>query len=311
METPNRTVTTAAAAPAVPAWRTVSWPAVFAGVVLAFMVMAILNMLAFGIGINSIDLTGDSEPFRGLGAGLGWSMVVINVIAYAVGGYVAGRLAGPYRHGRGFLHGLLSWAVLVLVSAWLLTSAAGTVLGGIGNILSAGGNLLAQGVGALAPAVSQGVEDATADVDVSGEEIRAQLSDLLMVGTDGPTTNPALAEIQVQQLVRDAFSGDEELFSPENREAVSDLLVEETDLTPAEAEEVVSGWEDNYAAAQQRLEQMQAELTATAEDAQAAIASSMLWGAIALIVIALVSGWAGGMGANARRTVPAPEGRRY
>ena len=73
MDTPKRSVTTEVAPGTVPAWRTVSWPAVFAGVVLAFMLMAILNMLALGIGIQSIDLTGDPTPFSGVGAGLGWA----------------------------------------------------------------------------------------------------------------------------------------------------------------------------------------------------------------------------------------------
>ncbi len=302
METSKRTrQAEPAVAGAVPVRRSVSWPAVFAGVVLAFVLMAILNMLAFGIGINSIDLTGDSAPFEGIGAGLGWSMIIINLIVYAFGGYVAGRLAGPYRHGRGFMHGLLTWAVMILASAWLLTSALGTVLGSVGSVLGSGLNLAAQGIGAMAPAVSQGLEDATGQLDVSGANIQEQLRNLLLEGTDAVETNPALADIQVQQLVQDAFSGDDELFSPDNRAAVVELLTDETDLTAAEAEEVVSSWEENYAVAQQRVEELQAELTRAAEQAQAALTRTMLWGALALVLLGAVAGWAGGMGASARR----------
>jgi len=310
MNSPSRTaVAVKETTTVVPAWRTVSWPAVFAGALLAMMVMAILNLLATGIGISNIDLRGDPEPFRGIGSGLSWAMVIINLLAFAVGGYVAGRVSGPYRHGRGFLHGLLTWGVLVLVGAWLLTSAAGMLLGGIGNVLGSGLNMVGQGMGALAPAISENIEQATADLDLSAENIRGQLSDLLLEGTTEAGDSEALAGIQVQQLVQDAFSGDVELFSPDNREAVIELLTEETELTAAEAEEVVSNWEENYAAAQERLEQLQAELTAAAEQAQAALTSAMLWGAVALIVLGAVAGWAGNMGANARRTSAAATGR--
>src|SRR5690606_7364519 len=122
---------------------------------------AILHLLATGIGINSIDLTGDPTPFEGLGAGMGWAMVVINLIGIGTGGYIAGRLAGRHRAGSGFVHGVLSWAVVVLASLWLLTSAAGTILGGIGSIISGGVNLAAGGLSAAAPAVTAGVENAT------------------------------------------------------------------------------------------------------------------------------------------------------
>lgn len=287
-----------------PVHRGVSWPAVFAGVVIAFMVMAILNMLAVGVGINSIDLTGTGNPFEGLGAGLGWSMVIINLIAYALGGYIAGRVATTYRRSSGMLHGLLAWAIMVLASASLLTTAAGAVLGSIGSVVGSGFSLAAQGVGALAPAVSESLGDAAADLDLSASNIRSQLSDLLLETTGETDDTPAaLAGIQVQQLVRDAFSGGEEMFSPENRAAVIELLADETDLTAAQAEEVVASWEESYVAAQERLEELQAQLTEAAEQAQRALTRTMLWAAVALIVAAAVSAWAGAAGASARREI--------
>ena len=88
-----------------------------------------------------------------------------------------------------------------------------------------------------------------------------------------------------------------------------ELLTEETELTAAEAEEVVSNWERELRSGSERLEQPQAELTAAAEQAQAALTSAMLWGAVALIVLGAVAGWAGNMGANARRTSAAATGR--
>src|SRR5690625_1110198 len=282
----------------------VSWAAVFAGVVLAVMVMGILNMLALGIGISSIDIRGTGDSAEGVGTGLGWAMVIINLVAYAVGGYTAGRLAGPGRSGLGFVHGLLSWAVLVLGSMLLLASAAGAVLGSIGSVLSTGIEAAAQGAGALAPAVSESVDNATSGLGDATTSVREQLSDLLRESADTDDADSGLAAIRPDELVRDVFSDDDELFSEQNRSDIEELLVEETDLSRAEAQEVVSSWEDRYREAQEKLDEAQAELERTAEEAKAAISRTMLWGAIALLVMGAIAGWAGSSGAGARTYGP-------
>lgn len=299
MNNADRSVSTEVLVARGPAESRVSWAAVFAGVVLAVMVMAILNMLAAGIGISSIDVRAPGASAEGLGTGLGWAMVVINLIAFGVGGYLAGRLAGPGRRRFGFVHGLLTWAVLVLGSFLLLASAAGAALGSIGGVISTGVTAAAQGAGALAPALSDSVDNATTGLTDTAGDIRGQLGDLLRESAGMESTDTTLEGIRTDELVRNIFSGDGELFSAENRSDMVDLLVNETDLSRMEAEEVVSTWEDRYVEAQAKLEELQAELTRAAEEAQAALTALMLWGAVALLVLGAVTGWAGSSGAGA------------
>jgi hypothetical protein len=294
----------------------ISWPAIFAGAVTALMTMLVLNLLATGIGLTSFDLTTDSTPLDRVAGGLGWAVILINLISLALGGWVAGRVAGGYRLAGGFLHGFLSWAVVTLVTFWLLTSAAGSIMSGIGSAVSSGLNLAAQGVGALAPAVSDAVDEATGGLDVSLQGIREDLTSILTgapagttapaqqageAATTGGTTNPALAQAQVRSLLDDVFSSGEDAFSDENKQQMVTLLTERTGVSEAEAQELVDGWERSYVNAQARLEQAQQELTAAADEARAVLSRVALLGALGLVLGALISGWLGNIGANRRR----------
>lgn len=84
-----------------------SWGAVVAGTAVAIAVSLLLNIfgVAFGVGL-----------FHGAGV---W-VVFSTLIAMAIGGYVAGRLAGTFSHLDSELHGLTVWAFTVLLSAFLI-----------------------------------------------------------------------------------------------------------------------------------------------------------------------------------------------
>jgi hypothetical protein len=69
----------------------VAWGAIFAGAAAALVAQLILNMLGLGIGLSTIDPTGDGSPSASsfsLGAGLWW---VISGILGTVGNFVCGR----------------------------------------------------------------------------------------------------------------------------------------------------------------------------------------------------------------------------
>lgn len=285
-----------------------SWGAVFAGVAVTFTVMVVLNLLSMGIGLQGINLTGDATPVENVATGFGVIMVIVNLIALAAGGYVAGRYAGPRWHGSGFMQGLLTWAVALVASVWLMGSAAGTLVGSVGNIIGGGLSMAGQGISALAPGIAEGVDNATANFDVTTGDMEAQLGDLLR-GTadeqadveDPDATNPVLMDVRINEIVRSVFVENEDPFAAENREELISLMTDETDLTEAEAEEIVDSWERQYTEAQATLEEAQAQLTQTAEEAQDTLTWVMLLGAFALIVFAVITGYMGTLGARHRR----------
>lgn len=114
----------------------ISWGAVMAGAILALVVQLLLQMLGAGIGLSTVDplRPGDTPSATAFAttAGIWWA--VGGLIAAYVGGWLAGKLAGVSRPGDGAWHGLMSWAVSTLVTVYVLSTAAGSLLSGASNV---------------------------------------------------------------------------------------------------------------------------------------------------------------------------------
>jgi hypothetical protein len=116
----------------------VSWPAVFAGAVASAALSLILLFLGTGFGLTLVSpwsTEGISVTSFGVSSILG--ITVISLIASALGGYLAGRLRTRWTNTlhdevffRDTAHGFLSWSVATLVTAALLTSVIGIIIGG-------------------------------------------------------------------------------------------------------------------------------------------------------------------------------------
>ncbi|EKT4443457.1 TPA: hypothetical protein ACG5JQ_002537 [Stenotrophomonas maltophilia] len=115
----------------------VSWGAILAGAVAAAALSLILLILGVGLGLSSVS----PWSFEGVSKEtFGWSSIIwltfTALAASGLGGYLAGRLRTKWTqlHGdetyfRDTAHGFVSWAVATLLTAGLLTSAIGGVLG--------------------------------------------------------------------------------------------------------------------------------------------------------------------------------------
>lgn len=104
----------------------ISWGAVFAGMVIAFAVQLVLNLLGLGIGfatVNSLTGTGTSADEISIAGMLWW--IFAGIVASFAGGFAAGRLAGEPKVSTSAWHGLVSWAASVLLIAFLMATAAG------------------------------------------------------------------------------------------------------------------------------------------------------------------------------------------
>jgi hypothetical protein len=116
----------------------VSWGAVIAGAFVAAALSLALLALGTGIGMSSVSPwanSGASAAKVGAGA-IAW-FVLMQLIAFSIGGYLAGRLrtkwVNVHTHEvyfRDTAHGFLVWAVGTVLTAAFLTSAAAAMLGG-------------------------------------------------------------------------------------------------------------------------------------------------------------------------------------
>jgi hypothetical protein len=141
----------------------VAWSAVFAGAAAMAALSLILLILGIGLGLSAIS------PWTQSGLGtltLGVSTIIwltaTQIISSGMGGYLAGRLrtrwAGVHNdevYFRDTAHGFLSWAVATLVTAVLLTSAIGAI---VGTTVNAGASL---GAGSATSTINKAIDNAT------------------------------------------------------------------------------------------------------------------------------------------------------
>ena len=111
----------------------VSWGAVLAGAVAAAALSLILIILGVGFGMSSISVwSGQGISAMTLGfTSIAW-LAFTQIVAYGMGGYLAGRLRTKWVsvhtdevYFRDTAHGFLTWALASLLCATLLTSVIG------------------------------------------------------------------------------------------------------------------------------------------------------------------------------------------
>jgi hypothetical protein len=123
-----------APAPILPEHDHIRWASVIAGLITALTVMALLSMLGAAIGF-SIFGSGNDTGNIGTAAAI-WSGVSA-LLAFIVGGWVAGRTAGVPNMGSALLNGFLVGATAIVLILWMAAAGIGNLFGMIGS--SAGG----------------------------------------------------------------------------------------------------------------------------------------------------------------------------
>lgn len=117
------------------AMRRISWGGIFAGVAVTAISQLLFSLLGLGIGLSTINPTGDGAPVMGLSIGAGIWWVVSSLISLFIGGWVAGRMAGMPRAFDGVLHGVLTWAIATFLLIYFLGTAMGSLFGGALNVV--------------------------------------------------------------------------------------------------------------------------------------------------------------------------------
>jgi hypothetical protein len=252
----------------------ISWAAVFSGAFIAASLSLILLLLATGLGFSAVS------PWSNMGAAastigtaaIAW-LIVSQVGAFAFGGYISGRLRIKWVQVhtnevffRDTAHGLLVWAVGVVLTAAFLSSA-GTSLAG--RLAQEGAN------SAMAtPGADEGILNPN-----------AYLIDTLFRGsgavTDGSDVSGRSEADRI--LIHSLRQGS---MSATDRTYLSQMVSARTGLNPAGAENRMSAV---FALAQQ-----------SAASARKALAHLSLWLFVALLSGAFCASYAGTIGGRQR-----------
>lgn len=248
----------------------VSWPAIFAGAVVAAGLTLILIGIGAGLGFASASpwTGGPSAATFTIVAGI-W-LIVTQWLSAGVGGYITGRLRtrwiGVHTHEvffRDTAHGLVAWALAAVVGAGLLIAAGSSALGSGARL--AGGAMRS---------ASEAAQSYDADM------LLRRVSPETGVATGGG--NDQHGEVQ-RILIKDAAAGN---MSVEDHDYLVHLVVARTGLTQEEA--------------QKRVDQISAQVKDAADKARKSAAAFALFGAFSMLIGAFIAAAAAAIGGQQR-----------
>ncbi len=292
MTRPRTPAPAPAEGPPEPARSRVSWGAVIAGTVMALIVWLLIELIMLWLGLGAFDPAVDPRPFEGIGTAAAIGFLVTAAIALFVGGLVTGRFANRVNSTDVLLHGLLTWAVVTLVSVWLAATVLAALLTGALGVVGQGLTLVGEGAATVAPAVAERAEGAIEEQRLLLEDIQQEM--------EGLWTDPAARRefrVVVTRILRDGDATVDEA----DRQQLIDVVATNTELSEAEAEDRVDAWIDAYEQGQETLAQAEQELRQAAQTAADALSSAALWAAIGLIVGAVIAMLGARVGAPSSR----------
>jgi len=114
----------------------VRWGPILAGLATALTTLLMLSLLGLAIGltvVNAGDAAAQGDAPNGLGRNSAIWGALSALIAFFLGGMLAGRSAAVFSRGWGALNGALVFLVAVPVILWLASMGLGTILGSLGS----------------------------------------------------------------------------------------------------------------------------------------------------------------------------------
>lgn len=250
----------------------VSWPAIAAGAVAACAFSLFLAELVAGLGLVMVSpWSGQGASTTTLHVGGGIALILMAVMASALGGYLAGRLRTKWvgihddeTYFRDTAHGILAWAFATVLTAAVLASAMASVVSG----------------------VTQGAAQGAAANAGPGLDRNAYFTDVLF-RSDRPAQgdNQANPAPEASRLLARAVTPGSSLAAGD-RTRLAQLVATRTGLSQQEAE--------------QRVDAVINQAKAAADEARKAAAKLALWMAAALLAGGLAAGIAAVEGGRER-----------
>jgi len=288
----------------------VSWAAIFAGAAGAAALSLILLILGTGLGLSSVSPWSDRGPSA---TAFGVSTIVwlafTQLAASGMGGYLAGRLRTRWVsthtdevYFRDTAHGFLAWAIATLVTAGLLTSAIGSIVGTGAH--AAGAVAGGAGTAAVAPAGSAVAGAAkTAEADAGNgyfvdRLFRQGVAPAGAASAPAAGTTPTGGAQSTAEAGRIFASGMEAGALPsDDVHYLGQMVSQKTGLSQADAEKRVN---DDFAKMKAKADQAKADAKEASDKARKASANAALWLFVSLLVGAFVASFAATFGGRQR-----------
>lgn len=276
----------------------VSWPAIFAGAVIAAAATLLLMTLGAGLGLASISRSNHGASATTFAVtGAIW-LILTQWISAGLGGYIAGRLRtrwiGTHTHEvffRDTAHGLITWAVATVLVAAVLSSS---VRSGVGAAGRASAEAASGGMqGAMQSTAGLGSPASTGSAAGPASPVSAYSIDKLFrstgsAGAGPPTTDP---RTETGHIIADALVNGS--VPDADRAYLADQVAARTGISQTDAQARVDAFIASVMQAQQKLK-------AEADAARKAAAKTSIFLALSMLVGAFIASVAAALGGRLR-----------
>lgn len=274
----------------------VSWGAIIAGAAVAIALTLILLLLGFGLGFSVVSPWSTDTSAAAVGLSSVVWITLTQIVAFAVGGYMAGRLRVKWVNVpthevrfRDTAHGFLTWALGTLLMATILGSAVSAIVGGgVRAVSAAAGAATALTTAAAARLPGAGGLDS--------DQVGYLVDSLFRTDQQAaPDPNDRAARVEVAKiLLNDLRSGS---LSAEDKRYIGQIVSKRTGLSPADAEQRV---EAKFADLSRAINEAENTAKQAAEKARKAAGYSSLWTFVTLLCGAIFASLGASFGGKRR-----------
>jgi len=299
----------------------ISWGAIVAGSVLALTIYLLCGVLGSAIGASVVQ-PHEADPLAGFSYAAGAWVVITTVVALIIGGYYSGRSA----HALGWLHGVLTWSVVTLLTTYLLTAATSSIISTTASVFGKGIAVAGAGMAKAAPAVADKVKTELQQngINLDTDHLRREFDTLLLQSgkpelapqnisqkaqnasddakatASHATQQPQAADTDFASWLERVRQSAQPALNAADKDALVNIIQARTGKSHDEAQAIADRYEQIYNQAMinyQNLKQ-QAEQKArdAADKAARNLARASWWTFAALVVGALVAAAAGNLG---------------
>jgi hypothetical protein len=270
-------------------FRRISWGGVFAGLFLVLSIQLLLSMLGFGIGLRMVQPGQGGAPNAGtIGTDAGAWWFGTYIISLVIGSYAAARLAGVVLRSDGALHGLVTWAFALIVTLFLLTTAAGGVIGDAFGVVGKALSVAEQSLKTAVPELG-------AAAGIPTDQIQQRAKELLQPTQPSQMSNEQ-AEAQLTKDVGIYFAGGS--GAQQARDQIIDIMAAKLGISRDDAAKRFDQWASQFNQAKSNLGQSARQV---ADRAAGVVSQASIWAFGALSLGAIFSCLGGAVGTQPRR----------
>ncbi len=215
----------------------VDWPAIIAGAIIAAAIGLLFGGFGAALGLSVVS------PLENEGSA-GWAVIIVGawmlvttVVSYGAGGYIAGRMRRRMDNAtadevgtRDSVHGLVVWALGLLIGGWIAASVITSTVSAIGKAAE----VTVSAAGSVAEGAASMLGGEGGPIDGVVENPLATINARLLQGTGVQLdSNASLSNGAMAVLAEVARTGE---MSEANKAYLAAELAADSNLTTAQAE---------------------------------------------------------------------------